>query len=80
MRALETGRFLLRATNTGISAIIDERGGLQRTSPQFEKAVLTDDVVPMRGTTPFAFWGNTAVLILVGLMLVFGVWRQRTGA
>jgi len=79
MRALETGRFLLRATNTGISAIIDERGGLQGTAPQFEKAVLTDKVVPMSGSTPFAFWGNAAVIVLAGLMLVLGVWRQRTG-
>ena len=80
MRALETGRFLLRATNTGISAIIDARGGLQRTSPQFEQAVLTDEVVPMRGNTPFGFWGNVAVVVVAGLMLVFGVWRQRAGA
>ena len=81
MRALETGRFLLRATNTGISAIIDELGRLRASSPQFEQAILSGDIVPMRGSTPFVFWGNLAVLVLVGLMLVFGVWqRQRVGA
>ncbi|MBT8430209.1 MAG: apolipoprotein N-acyltransferase, partial [Gammaproteobacteria bacterium] len=81
MRALETGRFLLRATNTGISAIIDERGRLRASSPQFEQAILSGDVVPMRGSTPFVFWGNLAILVLVGLMLVFGAWqRQRVVA
>jgi len=75
MRALETGRFLLRATNTGISAIIDERGEVRGSSPQFEQAILSDDIVPMRGSTPFARWGNLPTLALAGLMLVFAAWR-----
>ena len=79
MRAIETGRYLLRATNTGISAIIDERGRLRDTSPQFEKAILSDEIMPMSGVTPFAFWGNKAVLALAGLMLAFGLLRQRVG-
>ena len=79
MRALETGRFLLRATNTGISAIIDERGDILERSPQFERSVLSHDVVPMRGITPFASWGNTAVLVLAGLMLLPAFGRQRSG-
>jgi apolipoprotein N-acyltransferase len=77
MRALETGRFLLRATNTGISAIIDERGRLLGRSPQFEKAILTHDVQPLRGTTPFARGGNIAVLILALGMLLPAFLRQR---
>ena len=44
MRAVETARYMLRATNTGISAIIDQHGVLRGTSPQFEKAILSDDV------------------------------------
>ena len=79
MRAVETGRYLLRATNTGISAIIDQHGALHGTSPQFEKAILTDDIVPLRGTTPFVIWGNAGVLVLAGLMLSFAFWRQRVG-
>jgi apolipoprotein N-acyltransferase len=73
MRALETGRYLLRATNTGISAVIDPRGRLRATSPQFEQAVLTDDVVPRTGATPFVRWGNGAVLALALLMLLPGI-------
>ena len=77
MRAVETARYMLRATNTGISAIIDQHGVLRGTSPQFEMAVLSDDVVPLRGTTPFAYWGNIAVVVLAGLMLLFAWWRRR---
>ncbi|MDH5436103.1 MAG: apolipoprotein N-acyltransferase, partial [Gammaproteobacteria bacterium] len=49
MRALETGRPMLRATNTGISAIIDERGHVMATSPQFKLHVLKSTVQPMQG-------------------------------
>ncbi len=79
MRALEAGRYLLRATNTGISAIIDDRGALRGTSQQFAEAVLTGEVEPLAGATPFARWGNAAVILLAGLMLLFGVARQRFG-
>jgi apolipoprotein N-acyltransferase len=77
MRALETGRYLLRATNTGISAIIDQHGQLLGTSPQFEKVTLSDEVVPLQGATPFVRWGNTAVVAVAGLILLFGLWRHR---
>ena len=77
MRALEAGRYLLRATNTGISAFIDQHGGLRGTSPQFEKAILTDQVQPLRGETPFARWGNAGVVVLALLALLVGVVRQR---
>jgi apolipoprotein N-acyltransferase len=79
MRALEAGRYLLRATNTGISAIIDEHGTLRGTAPQFAKAVLTDEVQPLAGATPFARWGNAAVVLLAALMLLIGAARQRLG-
>ena len=52
-RALETGRFLLRATNTGISAIIDERGRVIADVPTFVRGGATATVQPRRGATPF---------------------------
>ena len=79
MRAVESGRFLLRATNTGISAIIDQQGRLLDKSPQFEPAVLTGEAVPLSGATPFARWGNTAVVLATLLMLlpiVFQRWSR----
>ena len=77
MRSLETARYLLRATNTGISAIIDERGRLRSVSPQFQTAVLTDSVVPLQGRTPFVRWGNAAVVLLCALMILVGVTARR---
>jgi len=53
MRALETGRYLLRVTNTGISSFIDEKGKMQQVSQQFDKAVLTGVVKPFKGETPY---------------------------
>jgi apolipoprotein N-acyltransferase len=52
-RALETGRFLLRATNTGISAIIDERGRVIAEVPTFVRGGATATVQPRQGATPF---------------------------
>jgi len=66
MRALETGRPLLRATNTGISALIDHRGDIVAATGAFEEAVLSGHVQPMAGATPFVRTGNG---LAVGLML-----------
>lgn len=70
LRALETGRFLLRATNTGISAVVDQRGDIVARSPQFETDVLTTRVVPFRGMTPFAIWGNLGIVTLLSASLL----------
>lgn len=79
MRALESGRYLLRATNTGISAIIDAQGSLSAVSPQFERAALSGQVTPRGGSTPFAYWGDKAVVLLALSSLLFGWLRSRSG-
>lgn len=66
MRALESGRFMLRATNTGISAIIGPKGEEIAVSPQFETYVLRSSVQPMKGSTPYILWGD---LLLVAICL-----------
>ena len=71
MRALETGRPMLRATNTGVSAIIDERGNVLETSPQFKLHVLKSTVQPMKGVTPYVKWGNWFIIILS--LFLFGL-------
>ena len=65
MRALETGRFLLRATNTGITAIIDFKGHVVQQAALFEPATLTDSITPMKGLTPYAHIGDRPILILL---------------
>jgi apolipoprotein N-acyltransferase len=80
MRALETGRFLLRSTNTGISAIIQPDGELQGYSPAFQMHVLKGEIQPMTGTTPYARVGNWAVVLLSVLLLGSGLglgWKKR---
>jgi apolipoprotein N-acyltransferase len=75
MRALENGRYLIRATNNGISAIIDERGKLVVSSPQFERLNLTGEAQVMLGATPFSRIGSSPIVILCFLLLalVLGV-------
>jgi apolipoprotein N-acyltransferase len=73
MRALETGRALLRATNTGISAIIDHRGRLIDTLPAFVRGGVTAEIQPRQGTTPFSRFGHApAVGLALGLILLGG--------
>jgi apolipoprotein N-acyltransferase len=69
MRSLETGRYQLRATNTGISAFIGPRGELISSSPIFQEYVLRGEIVPMRGMTPYARMGNWGVVLLLLLLL-----------
>ena len=64
MRALENGRYMLRSTNNGITAVIDERGEVKASLPQFEPGVLTTKWRASRGLTPFTRWGSAPWLIL----------------
>lgn len=70
MRALETGRFMLRATNTGITAIISPRGEVVARSPQFETHVLNGVVQPYTGATPYVRFGNWPVLLICLVLLI----------
>jgi apolipoprotein N-acyltransferase len=70
MRALETERYLLRATNTGFSAIINERGKIVVKSKQFVSEVVSGTMVPRAGLTPFARYGSTPMLLLCCCIIV----------
>ena len=72
MRALENGRYLVRGTNDGISAIIDERGKIVKQTLRFQRVTLTGEAWPMRGQTLFSRLGSAPVLALC-LILVTGV-------
>jgi apolipoprotein N-acyltransferase len=79
MRALEAGRYLVRAANDGITAAIGPHGEIVARLPQFQEAVLRADVRPMTGLTPYARVGNYPVIIGAGLLLAVAVWRRRRG-
>ncbi|NMT65428.1 apolipoprotein N-acyltransferase [Marinobacter orientalis] len=71
MRALETGRYMLRGTNNGVTAIIDHKGQITETIPQFERAVLTGEAYAAEGDTPYMQSGSWPVLTLAAILIVF---------
>ncbi len=78
MRALETGRALIRGTNNGISALVNERGYITKTIPQFQQATLSGEVQLREGSTPFMIWRSYPLLVLAfGLLLWVGL-RKNT--
>ena len=69
MRALETGRYLVRSTNTGVSAIIDQKGLITHSAAQFEVATLSANIKAFSGSTPYVRFGNMPIIILCFLIV-----------
>ncbi|MES2832578.1 MAG: apolipoprotein N-acyltransferase [Pseudomonadota bacterium] len=69
MRTLETGRPMLRATNTGATAIIDARGNIEAQLPYYTQGTLAASVQGYQGTTPFIRYGNSAIVAVTVAML-----------
>ncbi len=80
MRALEAGRWMIRGTNNGVSALIDPHGRVAARSRQFEPEVLKGSVVPYSGLTPYARWRNGPVLGTCLGLLALGALRRRRAA
>ncbi len=79
MRALETGRYMIRGTNDGISALINEKGHVVNQIAQYQAGVLEGELPVMTGDTPFMRFGSWPVLALCLLFLVASLkpWRSR---
>jgi apolipoprotein N-acyltransferase len=73
MRALEAGRYMLRATNTGVTAIINERGVVLQEAEVFTTTALHSAVQGFSGATPYVLFGNTLLFGLSGLLLLIGL-------
>ena len=75
MRSLETGRYMVRATTTGPSGIIDEKGRLVATAPLYTQKIITHKIQPYTGSTPYVRWGNWLIvsssifILLMGFLL-----------
>lgn len=83
MRALETGRPMLRATNTGATAVIGPKGELRLTLPTFVRDTLRFPLLQgMQGMTPYIRFGNLPFLLLAALLLgaayYFGKYRRKS--
>ncbi|MBK6596432.1 MAG: apolipoprotein N-acyltransferase [Proteobacteria bacterium] len=74
-RALETGRYLVRAANDGVSAVIGPRGQVLARATEYEPTVLRAEVTPLSGLTPYARVGNWAVVLAALALLLIGVAR-----
>ncbi|HVH82690.1 MAG TPA: apolipoprotein N-acyltransferase, partial [Steroidobacteraceae bacterium] len=72
MRALEEGRYLIRAANDGISAVIGPHGEVVARAAEFRPVVLVSAVTPLTGLTPYARVGNWLIVPLAALALAYG--------
>jgi len=79
MRALEVGRYVIRATNTGISAFIGPDGDILESGPQFQAASVTASVEPRKGSTPYMEWGNQPVIGWC-LFIIAAFWLRARGS
>lgn len=78
--ALSLGRPVARATNTGVTALMDHRGHVQAQASTWRRQVLVGELTPMRGRTPFVIFGNAPVIALcVALLAGIGVVLARRG-
>ncbi len=77
MRALEAGRWMIRATNNGMTVLIDPFGRITEQLPQFEQGVLYGEVVPMQQLTPYLYWRGWPLLILCTLLLAWALLAGR---
>lgn len=80
MRALEAGRWMVRATNNGVTVLIDPQGQITEQIPAFKEAVLYGEVTPMQDLTPYLRWRSWPLTLTCGLLLAWGVLRRRSAA
>lgn len=77
-RALETGRMMLRATNTGATAVIDPHGYVMTHAPHDVKTTLDVQAQGYTGATPYVRWGNWPFIVSSFGLLLMLVWRKRS--
>ena len=82
VRSAENERFMLRATNTGISAIIDHQGRVIKHSGLFEMESISHDISIREGSTPYTQWRNIPILIwIIASLLIaclFNLYTNKT--
>lgn len=73
MRALELGKPVIRATNTGVTVFIDAQGKIIAQAPQFVETTLTHTIAPTEGKTPYAALGDKPLYLLASLFVILRV-------
>jgi apolipoprotein N-acyltransferase len=77
MRAIESQRYMLRAANDGVSAIIGERGQVLAKAPEYTATLLRGLAIPRSGATPYLRAGNVPVIASAALALLLLVLPQQ---
>lgn len=77
MRALEAGRWMIRATNNGVTGLINPFGQITARIPQFERGILYGEVVPMHNLTPYLQWRSWPLIIICVLLFGWALMANR---
>ncbi len=77
MRALESGRWMIRGTNNGVSALINQHGQIITQIPQFQQLALYGEVQPRTGLTPWLHWGSWPLRLSVTAILLLCLLARR---
>ena len=77
MRAIEAQRYMIRAGNDGISAVIGPHGEIVAEAPGFQRYVLRSQVTPRMGLPPYARIGNWLIISLSSIGVALGIWLAR---
>ena len=78
VRALENAKPVIRATNNGVTAVIDKNGRVVDKLPQFTSDVLRSTVNLTQGRTPYSYLGDWPILFIIFLVFLYAWSRLRT--
>ncbi|MBC7647146.1 MAG: apolipoprotein N-acyltransferase, partial [Pseudopedobacter sp.] len=76
LRAIETRRYILRAGNVGITAILDQRGNVTAEIPRFTQGTLRGSFKRLEGQTPYVILGDWPLGVAL-LLIVWGLAKPR---
>ena len=79
MRAIETGRYLIRSAKTGISAVIDDNGRILKELPQFTRGVIVEEIPLMEKKTLYTIVGDWWILLLLTVWVMNRILEKRMG-
>ena len=78
MRTIETGRHMLRATNTGVTAVIDPHGNVLNIAPTFQTAIVEATIQGRSGATPYVRIGNAPIVVFSMALTLAAFFPRRT--
>lgn len=75
LRALESSLPIIRAANTGISAVLDKRGAIVDKIELNHSGYINAEVFPSKGLTPYMYFGDYPILMLIFSIMLF-YWKK----